>query len=99
MLGMISFAVAHIAYFTAFGMNPLNFRLAVFLFLLTTPLNFLYIYLINEYLLKFMVSMYIILISAMLWRAISTMKYVKNNFEWTKLFCSIGNQYKRNYLI
>lgn len=89
MFGMISFAIAHIIYFTAFGLKPFKFPLAIFLFLLTLPLNFAYFHLIADNVLKIMVPLYIILISSMLWRAISRLK-IFLNFEWTKLCCLLG---------
>lgn len=99
MLGMISFAIAHIIYFTAFGLRPFRFQIGLLLFLVSVPINLAYLHLINDSLLKVMVPVYVILIMSMLWRAISRLKLI-DDFHWTKLCCLIGNNYvkiKTNY--
>lgn len=89
MLGMASFALAHILYFTAFGLKPFKFHLAILLFILTLPVNLIYFNTINDNILKVLVPIYIILISSMLWRALSRLR-IFINFEWTKLCCLLG---------
>lgn len=89
MLGMASFALAHILYFTAFGLKPFKFHIGILLFILTFPINLIYFNAINDTILKVLVPIYIILISSMLWRALSRLR-IFINFEWTKLCCLLG---------
>ena len=91
--GLISFAVAHVIYFTAFGIKPFNIRLALALMALCVPISAIYIPFITSYVLKVLVPAYILLILSMLWRAISRLCIFNKEVEWTwtKLCCTLGN--------
>lgn len=92
LLGIASFAISHIIYFTAFGIKPLNFRLGFGLLSLTLPVSAIYIPFIDSYVLKVMVPIYMSLILLMLWRAITRLQVLDNNTAWTwpKLCCTLG---------
>lgn len=92
LLGVVSFAIAHICYFTAFGIKPFNFRLALALLACFLPVCAVYIPFISSYLLKCVVPLYMILLFVMLWRAVSRLQIFNKNIEWTwtKMCCSLG---------
>jgi hypothetical protein len=91
-LGVFSFAVAHVLYFTAFGIKPYNFRLALALTALFLGTCAIYIPFIHSYVLKGIVPIYISLLFLMLWRAVSRLDIFNKNIEWTwpKMCCSLG---------
>jgi uncharacterized membrane protein YhhN len=88
----MSFAVAHVIYFTAFGIKPFNFRLACPLVACAVPVLALYIPFLSGNLLKVLVPTYMLLLLAMLWRAVSRLQIFNKNlaWTWTKMCCSIG---------
>ena len=90
--GLVSFAVAHGIYFTAFGIKPFNIRLALALMALCVPISAIYIPFITNYVLKVLVPAYIVLILSMLWRAISRLCIFNKEVEWTwtNLCCTLG---------
>lgn len=92
LLGLVSFAVAHIIYFTAFGIKPFNFRLGLTLFSMSVPYSAVYLPFISDYILKVCVPIYMLLILGMLWRAVSRLAIFNKNDEWTwpNLCCSLG---------
>lgn len=92
LFGLISFAIAHIFYFTAFGIKPFNFRLAFAIVGLSVPITALYVPFIGDFVLKLLVPLYTLLLLSMLWRALSRMQLFekKDSWTWTRLCCSIG---------
>lgn len=91
-MGVLSFGIAHFIFFTAFGIKPVNFRLAFALVACAIPVFALYIPSISNYVLKVMVPVYMSLLLTMLWRAVSRLQIFNKNVEWTwtKLCCSLG---------
>jgi hypothetical protein len=89
---MIAFAIAHVIYFSAFGIKPFNFRLAFALVAFAVAICAVYMPFIKNYILKIMVPIYLMLIFAMLWRAVSRLQIFnqENEWTWTKLCCSLG---------
>lgn len=90
--GVGAFAIAHIIYFTAFGIKPFNFRLAFALVAFGVPICAVYVPFISNYVLKIMVPVYISLLLLMLWRAVSRLQIFNTKVEWTwtKFCCSLG---------
>jgi len=92
MYGVASFGIAHILYFTAFGIKPFNIRLALALVACFMTACAVYLPNLNNYLLKLLVPVYMILLFSMCWRAVSRLQIFDPNIDWTwpKLCCSLG---------
>lgn len=92
MFGVISFATAHIFYFSALGIRPVNIRLALLIFTCALPIMIFYVPFISNYMLKVLVPMYTMLLLSILWRSVSRLQLFSKNIEWTwtKMCCSIG---------
>ena len=91
MHGLASFAIAHILYIRAFGFKPLNFRTGAVCFLLTTVAYLIYLPGL-EGPFHIAVPIYVIIISSMVWRAITLVQVQiaeKGLCRWTKM-CACG---------
>lgn len=90
--GIIAFGIAHIIYLTAFGIKPLNYKFALALTILSLPVSAFYIPFLQNYLLKVIVPVYMIILLSMLWRAVSRLQIFNKEVKWTwtRLCCSIG---------
>jgi uncharacterized membrane protein YhhN len=94
LFGLVSFAVAHVIYLTAFGIKPYNFRLLFALVAIGVPHSAVQLLFIDSDILKVMVPIYMLLILSMLWRAVSRLEIFRtksNEWAWTQLCCSLGN--------
>ena len=89
--GIVAFAIAHIIYFTAFGIKPFNMRLALAMCAIFTSACALYIPHLSSFTLKFIVPIYTALLLVMLWRAVSRLFLAGTaSWTWPKLCCSLG---------
>lgn len=89
--GVVSFGVAHLLYATAFGFEPIN--LIVFLALLIPSVHTYCLYLPNlEGFLIGAIGGYMLMITIMIWRAITGLQVSLRGqtWQWTKLSSCIG---------
>lgn len=91
--GMLAFALAHLAYVRAFGLQPLKPLTWLFCFLITMP--FYHFYFPNlKGILAVAVPIYIVVIGIMLWRAITGLQAQllsdEGLWRWTKLCACLG---------
>lgn len=89
--GAVSFGVAHLCYATAFGFKPLNPLILLGLIILS--LNTYSLYLPNlEGFLVVIVAGYMMMISVMIWRAITGLQVSLHSkaWQWTKLCACAG---------
>lgn len=89
---MVSFAIAHISYLTAFGMRPLDPKLAVAPITFSLLMSILLVPVLDDIALKVGVPIYSILLLSMLWRSLARLQHFNKNLKWswTKIGCSVG---------
>ena len=87
--GLISFALGHVAYSSAFGLRPFN-PIAGGLFICCAALTYGYIYTGLAGVLVYAGAAYCILIWFMAWRAVSRLRLIDDIWTWTKLCSCVG---------
>ena len=78
---MAFFGLAHILYILAFGFKPLNLKLAFFCYSLASISISIYFNAIDDFTLKYGVSIYTVLIFTMIWRSLARFD-IKNINEY-----------------
>lgn len=89
--GVISFGIAHLCYASAFGFTPVNPLVLVGLLILTLNTYSLYFPNLNGSLMG-TVAGYMLMISVMIWRAITGLQVSLRSqaWQWTKLCACVG---------
>jgi len=87
-LGMICFAIGHIHYILAFGLEPLNLPAGLFVYALTIG-GVLYMLPDLHGVLLPGVPIYSFVLSTMVWRACARLKFGKD-WSWTRLLTCLG---------
>ncbi|CAG2104166.1 unnamed protein product [Medioppia subpectinata] len=87
--GMLSFALAHISYITAFGFHPINGSAGTLCALLGAVVHYI-MYPNLKGTMSLAVPIYNVLLLVMVWRAVSRVQLFEDLWTWTKLCSCFG---------